>query len=173
MQLSLRSLQDAHEHREERYEPSLFPAAEGDAFRIVAPVMLSFDIDRQQVGRYRLSGHLRGELELLCSRCLEAFATPVVTDFDLTYVPRAENVGEGEVEVEEDDLSTAFYLDDQIDLGQLIAEQFQLALPMKPLCRDDCRGLCPQCGTNLNTGSCDCNVKWSDPRLEALKQLKT
>jgi uncharacterized protein len=171
MQLSLRSLQDAHEHRDERYEPSLFPSVD-DSYRVVGPVTLSFDIDRQEAGRYRVSGQLRGELELVCSRCLEPFTTPVATDFDLTYVPRTENVGEGELEVEEDDLSTAFYADDQIDLGQLIGEQFQLALPMKPLCRDDCRGLCPQCGTNLNTGACDCNTQWSDPRLDALRGLK-
>jgi uncharacterized protein len=172
MQLSLRSLQDAHEHRDERYEPSLFPPVD-DAYRVVAPVTLSFDIDRQEAGRYRVSGRLAGELELVCSRCLEPFTTPVSTDFDLTYVPRTENVGEGEQEVEEDDLSTAFYADDQIDLGQLIGEQFQLALPMKPLCRDDCQGLCPHCGTNLNTGACDCETRWTDPRLEALRHLKT
>ena len=80
-------------------------------------------------------------------------------------MPRTENVGEGEREVEEDDLATAFYDDDQIDLTHLIMEQFQLALPMKALCAEACKGLCPQCGTNLNTGSCNCNVKWEDPRL--------
>ena len=54
-----------------------------------------------------------------------------------------ENTGEGEREIEEDDLTTAFYENDEIDLGQLMREQFYLALPMKPLCRDDCQGLCP------------------------------
>ena len=61
---------------------------------------------------------------------------------------------------------------DEIDLLQLMMEQFQLALPMKPLCRDACKGLCPQCGTNLNTGSCDCNQKWEDPRFAALRAMK-
>jgi uncharacterized protein len=172
MQLSLRSLHDPHEHREERFEQALFPVAEGEAYRVVSPVALSFDIDGQETGRYRLSGRLTAELELTCSRCLESFTTPVATDFDLSYVPRAENAGEGELEVEEDDLSTAFYADDQIDLGQLIAEQLQLALPMKPLCRDGCRGLCPQCGTNLNSGTCQCKPTWTDPRLDALRGLK-
>ena len=177
MQLSLRSLQDAHEHVEKRYEPSLFePAHAGsaaDSFRVVSPVTLSFDVDRQETGRYRVAGHLTGELELTCSRCLESFTMPVATEFDLRYVPRTENVGEGEKQVEEDDLSTAFYSDDEIDLRHLIMEQFQLAVPMKPLCQESCRGLCPQCGTNLNTGSCSCTPKWADPRLEALKQFKT
>ena len=173
MHLSLRSLHDEHEHLEKRYEPGLFPTSEGEPFRVVSPVTLSFDVDRQEPGRYRVAGHLTGEIELECSRCLEPFTLPMATDFDLRYVPRTENVGEGEREVEEDDLATAFYDDDQIDLGHLIMEQFQLALPMKALCKEDCKGLCPTCGTNLNAGSCGCNVKWEDPRLAALKALRT
>ena len=171
MQLSLRSLQDAHEHFEKRYEPSLFPDVR-EPFRIVSPVALSFDVDRQETGRYRVAGRLTGEIELMCSRCLEPFRLPVAADFDLRYVPHVENTGGDEKEVEEDDLATAFYENDAIDLGQLIMEQFQLALPMKPLCRVDCKGLCPNCGTNLNTGTCDCNVKWEDPRLAALKAIR-
>ena len=172
MHLNLRSLQDAHEHVEKRFEPSLFPRSEGDAFHVMSPVTLSFDIDRQEAGRYRVAGHLTGEVELTCSRCLEPFTQRVETDFDLRYVPRTENVGEGEKEVEEDDLSTAFYSDEQIDLEHLIMEQFQLALPMKPLCDEACKGMCPNCGTNLNTGSCDCNQKWEDPRFAALRAMK-
>src|SRR4051812_17416693 len=120
MHLNLRSLQDAHEHIDKRFEPSLFSAAEGDIFRIVSPVMLSFDIDRQEPGRFRLAGHVTAEIELTCSRCLEPFTLPVTTDFDLRYVPQTENLGEGERQVEEDDLTTAYYANDQIDLGQLI-----------------------------------------------------
>ena len=69
--------------------------------------------------------------------------------------------------------TTAFYSNDQIDLGHLIVEQLQLAVPMKPLCDEACKGLCPQCGMNLNTGSCDCSQTWEDPRLAALRNLKT
>ena len=173
MQLSLRSLYNAHEHFEKKYAPSLFPRDEGDPFYVVSPVALSFDVEGQDTGRYRVAGHLKGEIELSCSRCLEPFTMPVAADFDLRYVPRLENAGEGEKEVEEDDLATAFYADDEIDLGQLIMEQFQLALPMKPLCSEECKGLCVQCGTNLNTGSCGCTQEWIDPRLEVLKKLKT
>ena len=77
-----------------------------------------------------------------------------------------------EQEIQEDDLSTAFYEDDKIDLGQLMREQFLLSLPMKPLCSDACRGLCPVCGTNLNRGSCDCKSTWDDPRLAALREIR-
>jgi uncharacterized protein len=77
-----------------------------------------------------------------------------------------------EREVEDDDLGTSYYRDDQIDLNELLREQFYLALPMKPLCDEACQGLCPQCGTNLNTGSCNCAAGWEDPRLAPLRQLK-
>ena len=170
--MNLRSLQDAHEHFDKRYEPSAFSHAEDDVFRVVSPVGLSFDIDRQEPGRYRVAGRLTGTIELACSRCLEPFTLPVASEFDLRYVPRVENVGEGEREVEEDDLATAFYDDERIDLTQLIMEQFQLALPMKALCTEACKGLCPNCGTNLNTDSCECNVKWEDPRFASLKAMK-
>ena len=169
MQLSLRSLQDAHEHFEKQYKPALFPRDRGRYIpRGLAGVAL---VRRRSAGNGAISrcGPSRTELELTCSRCLEPFTLPVATDFDLRYVPRTENVGEGEKEVEEDDLATAFYSNDQIDLGHLIVEQLQLAVPMKPLCDEACKGLCPQCGTNLNTGSCDCSQAWEDPRLAALR----
>jgi uncharacterized protein len=67
--------------------------------------------------------------------------------------------------------STAFW-NDEIDLGQLMKEQFYLALPMKPLCRDECRGLCALCGANLNRGTCGCVAAWEDPRFAALRALK-
>ena len=171
MLLSLRSLQDAHEHIDRELAPSVFAAGAGESFTVAGPVKLSFDIDRQEPGRYRLAGDVRGELELNCGRCLEPFRLPVQSGFDLRYVPRTENSGEGEREIEEDDLSTAYYENDQIDLVQLVMEQFQLALPMKPLCSEACRGLCPKCGTNLNTSTCDCDTTWEDPRFAALKTL--
>ena len=90
---------------------------------------------------------------------------------DLMYLPASENSREGEDKLEESDLRTAFYVDSQIDLGQLMHEQFQLTLPMKPLCREDCLGLCAVCGGNRNTTTCQCTNTWEDPRLAGLKSL--
>jgi uncharacterized protein len=73
--------------------------------------------------------------------------------------------------MQDEDVDISYYRDDRIDLNELLREQFYLALPMKPLCRDDCKGLCPQCGTNLNTGACSCATQWEDPRLAPLKGL--
>ena len=151
--------------------PGLTLEGEREGFRVLEPVQLSFDVFKDG-GQYRLVGRVATRLSLDCSRCLEAYSYPVDADFDLLYVPHSENVAaDAEVEVEEDDLGTAYYRDEQIDLGQLLREQFYLALPMKPLCREECRGLCPQCGTNLNTATCDCVQEWVDPRLEALRAL--
>jgi uncharacterized protein len=96
---------------------------------------------------------------------------PVSVTFDLRYVPDTQNTGEGEREVAEDDLTTAFYREGALDIIELLREQFQLALPMKPLCGEACRGLCPECGANLNRAECGCAPKWEDPRLAPLKGL--
>jgi len=77
MLLSLRSLSGAHEHLEKQFAPALFKTTEGDPFRVASPVSLSFDVDAQEAGRYRVAGHLGGEIEMTCSRCLEPFKLPV------------------------------------------------------------------------------------------------
>ena len=145
-------------------------ADESDAYRIVAPVDLAFEIHKDK-DRFRLVGNVATELELPCSRCLEAYRLPVSAPFDLRYVPATEASTEPEREVDDGDLETSYYRNDEIDLNELMREQFYLALPMKPLCREGCRGLCSQCGANLNTDTCDCAPAWTDPRLAALKGL--
>jgi uncharacterized protein len=168
MLLDLTQIRRPETTLERRYEPSAFEGR-SNQFRVVAPVELRLRIDKDHE-RFRLVGSLSGVLELTCSRCLEPFPLPISASVDLRYLPQSENTGE-EREVEEDDLSAAFYRDDVIDLGQLIEEQFYLTLPMKPLCEAGCKGLCPNCGTNLNVASCDCQVRWEDPRLAGLKAL--
>ena len=78
---------------------------------------------------------------------------------------------EAEREIAEDDLTTAFYREGTLDVIEMLREQFQLALPMKPLCAQACRGLCPECGANLNRTACGCTPVWEDPRLAPLKEL--
>jgi uncharacterized protein len=144
---------------------------ETDAYRVVAPVEIGFDIHKDK-NRFRLAGRVKTELELPCSRCLEPFRLPVDAPFDIRFLPASENSGDAEREVAEEDLEIGYYEDDAVDLNELIREQFYLVLPMKPLCTEACRGLCAQCGTNLNTGACDCAPAWEDPRLAALKDLR-
>jgi uncharacterized protein len=168
MLLDLTQIRQPETELTRRYDVSQFEGR-SEQFRVVRPVDLELTIHKDQA-RFRLVGSLSTILELTCSRCLEPFQLPVASDFDLRYLPQAENLGE-EREVKGDEFSESFYRDDVIDLGQLIEEQFYLVLPMKPLCSADCRGLCSNCGTNLNVATCDCQVRWVDPRLADLKAL--
>jgi uncharacterized protein len=162
------------DHLDRTYEPAAFSHGGADVddegYAIVAPVHLVMDV-RKQGDVFQATGRVDGTLRLECGRCLDPFDVPVGASFELRYVPGAENTGEGEREVGDDDLTTAFYHDQKIDLEELIREQFLLALPMKPLCDEACKGLCPICGANLNTNPCDCKPSWVDPRLKGLSDL--
>jgi len=173
MLLDLSRIRTPQEHFDQVYPAEAFAADRGD-FRVSAPVSLAFDIFKDKAD-YRLFGRTQTTLELPCSRCLEPISVAVDVPFDLRYQPHGSNTPgkEDEREIEEDDFATAFYDDDQIDLGQLMREQFYLAAPMKPLCGSDCRGLCPGCGTNLNRDTCGCKRDWDDPRFAVLKTLGT
>ncbi len=129
------------------------------------------------------AGMFRGEVVVACSRCVEPVRIPIEEKLRVTFMPRhelpdddAEDGGDGPAEDEgqeiaEEDLDLFPYDGDAIDLEPLFREQFVLAVPFAPLCREDCKGLCPQCGIDRNTGTCSCEPP-IDPRLAALKGLK-
>jgi len=120
-----------------------------------------------------LEGDIRTEAETDCSRCLEAAHLPISGSFKYVLSPaQAEAEHAEEQELNPDDLDIACYQDDLIDLDPLIIEQILLQIPMKILCREDCRGLCPHCGINLNQHSCRCHDEHMDSRLAILKKLK-
>ena len=169
MLLDLNKIHAPRERYEKVYAPGAF-SADDEAFRVVDPVSLAFDILKDK-RHFQLTGTVTTILELPCSRCLEPFRLPVDAAFNLRYLPPSERSSDDDKEIAEEDVDISFYQDDQIDLTGLLREQFYLALPMKPLCREDCRGLCPQCGVNRNTGTCDCETGWEDPRLAPLKGL--
>jgi uncharacterized protein len=101
-------------------------------------------------------GRLQGHLYLACSRCLEHFREPVEGDFDLLLVPRPGQVsGEGE-ELTAADLDVDYYSGEVVDLEAILREQIILLVPLKPLCNEDCKGICPRCGAVLNLEECSC-----------------
>jgi uncharacterized protein len=170
MLLDLSKLRGQRDHFERTFQPPQFDPQDAD-YRVAAPVELSLDVERAGTGVFRVTGRAVTRLELECGRCLEAFEIPVDARFELRYLPQAENAGDAEREIEEDDLTTAFYREGSLDVIEMLREQFQLALPMKPLCVESCRGLCPECGANLNRAECGCRPTWVDPRLSPLKEL--
>lgn len=170
MLLDLSKLRGQREHFERTFQPSAFdPQDEG--YRVATAVELSMDIEKVGAGAFRVQGRATTRLMLECGRCLDEMEVPVDARFELRYVPQEQNAGEPEREIAEDDLTTAYYREGALDVVDLLREQFQLALPMKPLCAESCRGLCPECGANLNRADCGCDPKWVDPRLAPLKDL--
>jgi uncharacterized protein len=170
MLLDLNRLHGQREHVERRFEPSAFEPQDPD-YRVVAPVEVSVDVEKAGGGAFRVTGRAHTRLELDCSRCVDPYELPVNVAFELRYVPQEHNAGDDDREIAEDDLTTAYYREGSLDLIEMLREQFQLALPMKPLCSDACRGLCPECGANLNRTECGHQPKWEDPRLAPLKGM--
>jgi uncharacterized protein len=170
MLLDLNKLRGARDHFERTFEPSLFDPQDAD-YRVAAPVQLSMDVEKTGSDAYRVTGRATTRLEQVCSRCAEPFEVAFAETFDLRYLPQTAIQAEGEHEIKDADLTSAFYTDGMLDVVDLLREQFMLALPMKPLCTETCRGLCPECGANLNRTECGCAPKWEDPRLAPLKGL--
>ncbi len=124
------------------------------------------------------TGTFKGHLVVACSRCVGEVRLPIDEKLMVTFMPPGEMPAEDEsasteegAEVREEDLDVFPFDGEKIDLEPLFREQFILSIPFAPLCREDCKGLCPQCGIDRNTGTCTCE-KPIDPRLAALKGLK-
>ncbi len=146
-------------------------AVAADDFSVDGTLRLAGELLGKGGGEYLLDGTLDGMLQVPCSRCLEPFAMPLSARLDVRLLPVSQLAASEDHEIRDDDLTTEFYENDVLDVAALVREQCYLALPMKPLCRPDCQGLCPQCGANLNVTTCDCDRTWVDPRLAALKAL--
>jgi len=120
------------------------------------------------------AGTFHGHLMVACSRCVEPVRLAIDDKIRVTFMPAAEmpaEDAEGEgVEVAEDDLDLFPYDGERVDLEPLFREEFVLAVPFAPLCSETCKGLCPQCGVDLNRGTCSCEAP-GDPRLAALRSF--
>lgn len=118
-----------------------------------------------------IKGRIEAEGELECCRCLEPFDFPVEVEFKYVLTP-AEDLEEGELELTPEDLEYSHYTGDVIDLDQLIVEQIVLEVPIKPLCDDSCKGLCPVCGINRNRETCDHESEQASSPFSRLKDFK-
>src|SRR5688572_9970850 len=146
----------------------------------------ALDVDLYADGAHVFaSGTIKGWLEVACSRCVGAVKLPLDEPIRVTFMPRSElaaqtdsddspaGAGEGEdgAEVGASEIDVFPYDGEKIDLEPLVREQFVLAVPFAPVCKDDCAGLCPQCGTDRNHATCACEAP-PDPRFAALRGLK-
>ncbi len=117
----------------------------------------------------RVRGAFKTSVEAICDRCLKPVTLPVNREFDLTYRPVSTIAREEEMEVPEDELDIGFYHGEGVQLTDILVEQIILEFPMKVICREDCRGLCPSCGADRNQGACSCAEPQSVSPFAALR----
>jgi uncharacterized protein len=120
----------------------------------------------------RVVGHLSAKFELACARCLDPITSDVASNFDLLYRPLGADAGKEELSVTAAEAEVSYYQGEGVLLEDVLREQVLLALPLRAICREDCKGLCPHCGKNLNLEQCNCAEPLEDPRWSALKDLK-
>ncbi len=143
---------------------------EGDIPLLEGPLCAEVTISRAG-SKFVLEGRFSGCLRMTCDRCLENYLLEMRHGFRLFLTrPAPSKLGE-EQELEPEDLEEHFVSSDEIDLAETIREQVFLNLPMKALCREDCSGLCPHCGANLNQGGCNCAGSYKGGGFSKLKKL--
>jgi len=127
----------------------------------------------QVIKDIRLRGALSAGLELQCARCLEPVTQDIKREFELLYRPLGADAGKDELSVTDAEAEIGYYQGEGLLLEDVLREQVLLALPLKVTCRADCKGLCPQCGKNLNQEQCACSRELEDPRWAALKDVRS
>jgi len=121
---------------------------------------------------YRLEARLSYEQTLTCTRCLQSLARSVEDEIELTIETSASEPMLGEHELRASEIRSLFLGGKELDTTPILMEQLQLNIPMKPLCREECAGLCPQCGVDRNQVRCSCAESEVDPRWRALERLR-
>lgn len=122
-------------------------------------------------GTVIIKGNLSATIDVYCSRCLEETNLPIGGDFAYTLVPAKAETKE-DLELKAEELEISHYDGDFIDFTPIIYEQIILQIPIKALCKENCKGLCLHCGINLNASSCDCHLDFVDDRMAVLKNFK-
>jgi uncharacterized protein len=163
-ELALRSLPI-----DERYDAGELPLEHPDV-ESVGPLHVT--------GQARLAGpdialqlHVAGEVHPRCARCLEPVTVQLDRDYRLVYHPVSELAAEEDVEIRTADTEVGFFRGEGVELDDVVREQVLLSLPMRTICREECRGICPNCGKNLNSGPCGCVRSEVDERWRALAAL--
>ena len=124
------------------------------------------------VADIRLRGQFAGRFQVPCARCVEPVEIPLASDFDLIFRPVVADSEPTERSITPPETEIGYYQKDSLLLEDVLREQVLLSLPVRTLCKPDCKGLCPRCGQNRNSQECSCDVGPSDPRWEALAGLR-
>ncbi len=164
MELNLLSVLNYDGKKMQISEDVMLSSSDNDAFEIVAPV--HFEGCATNVsGTIELCGKANTTLEMSCDRCAEIYTEEI--SFDINEKLKKEDTYSND----EENPDIIIFSGSSIDFGEVLYTNLFMALPSKSLCRHDCKGICPVCGMNLNTGSCSCDTKDTDPRFDILDKL--
>jgi uncharacterized protein len=128
---------------------------------------------KEIVADIRLRGRYAGKFQVPCARCVEPVEIPLSSDFDLIFRPLGVDSGAAERSISAQETEIGYYQGDGLLLEDVLREQVLLSLPVRTLCKPDCKGLCPRCGKNRNLEACSCEEGPADPRWEALSGLRS
>ena len=158
--------------------PFEFKIASGDidleteGVRIVGDINVVGELSKS-AAKTDVKGSINAPVEVDCTRCLTPISRELDIVFDVDFVDKELFPDNKETHLESADLDTDVIEGNELDLSQVVREQILLNIPEQVLCRDDCRGICPTCGKDLNEGDCNCGEKEIDPRWAALKDFKS
>jgi len=127
---------------------------------------------KEIVADIRLKGRFEGKFEVRCARCVEPVAVPLEAEYDLIFRPAEVDAQLGERAITAPETEIGYYEGDSLLLEDVLREQVLLTLPVRTLCRPDCKGLCPHCGENRNQKECSCAETVTDPKWAALGDLR-
>jgi uncharacterized protein len=152
------------------YQPDeLNPVDERD--RLTGPASVKGKV-RLSGYQFFVNGHIEARAQVECDRCLQPVEAPVSADFALEYITGTEYESSDVAELTEAEMLVSVFDGEAIDVDEIVKEQILLAVPTRMLCREDCKGICPECGIDKNTGQCQCVTDDIDPRWAGLKNLK-
>ncbi len=170
MQIEIASLPESGKGFGHQYQSGEL-SLEDDRVRLLEPQAVIQGRINRDGNRVRLAGEIKGHLQLECDRCLKSVESAIEAKFSREYVTAADYEAQHAVELSEDDLDLSVFDGEIIDIDALVREELLLAAPDQVICQQDCKGICPNCGADLNATRCECANKEVDPRWAGLKEL--
>src|SRR5687767_720104 len=170
MRIELEKLQGGKGGFAHVYQPEeLNPVDE--SVRVTQPAEIKGNV-KQAGHEVFVSGHVETRAQLECDRCLKLVELPVSADFALEYITGSDYESSSAAALSEEELAVSVFDGESIDVDEIVKEQILLAVPARTLCREECKGICPECGTDLNARQCNCADEEVDPRWAALQSFK-
>lgn len=160
-----------HFHWDEERLNGFLPPEDPFEMKLIRPVNVDLEIQKG-ADHIRIQGKIQGTLQVACHRCLDPFPFSFDEKVELLLIQEQEIPEDEEFELEEDEMTSEFFDGEIIDLDQLVAEQIFLTLPFKLICSEKCRGLCPNCGANLNTETCKCAKSGKESPFSRLLDIR-